>query len=209
MGTERRSMVISDVEKEITAYHETGHVLVAIFSPEADPIHKVSIVPRGRALGVTHLLPDVEKHNYPKKYFISQLGVLLGGRSAEELIFNDVTNGAGSDLERATKLARQMVCEWGMSDKLGPLTFGKNNDAIFLGREMGSSVDHSEKTAEMIDDEIAKIVKNAHESAKNILKDKMELLHKISKILLKKEVLNREELMAIIEESGIVVDKKS
>lgn len=207
MGTERRSMIISDTEKELTAYHETGHALVAAFSPEADPIHKVSIVPRGRALGATHLLPEVEKHNYQRKYFISQLGVLLGGRSAEELIFNDVTNGAGSDLETATKLARQMVCEWGMSDKLGPLTFGKKNEEIFLGREMGAKVDYSEETAKLIDDEITKIVKVAHKKAKDVLNKNIDLLHKIAKKLLKQEVLDGEELMKIIKKSGIDIKK--
>ncbi|MDA3870854.1 MAG: ATP-dependent zinc metalloprotease FtsH [Candidatus Marinimicrobia bacterium] len=209
MGTERRSMIISDTEKELTAYHETGHALVAIFSPEADPIHKVSIVPRGRALGVTHLLPEVEKHNYTKKYFISQLGVLLGGRSAEELIFNDVTNGAGSDLETATKLARQMVCEWGMSDKLGPLTFGKKDEEIFLGREFGSTVNYSEKTAKLIDNEITEIVTLAHKNAKDILSNNIELLHKIAKKLLKQEVLDGKELMAIIKKAGIDVEKSN
>lgn len=209
MGTERKSMIISDTEKELTAYHETGHALVAAFSPEADPIHKVSIVPRGRALGVTHLLPEVEKHNYTRKYFISQLGVLLGGRSAEELIFNDVTNGAGSDLETATKLSRQMVCEWGMSDKLGPLTFGKKDKEIFLGREMGATVDYSEETAKLIDDEITKIVKVAHKNAKDILNKNIDLLHKIAKKLLKQEVLDGAELMAIIKKSGVDIKKQS
>ena len=209
MGAERRSMIISDTEKELTAYHETGHALVAIFSPEADPIHKISIVPRGRTLGVTYLLPEVEKHNYTRKYFISQLGVLLGGRSAEELIFNDVTNGAGSDLETATKLARQMVCEWGMSDKLGPLTFGKKDEEIFIGREFGLTVNYSEKTAKLIDDEITEIVKVAHKNAKDILSNNIELLHKIAKKLLKQEVLDGKELMAIIKKAGIDVEKSN
>jgi len=209
MGTERRSMIISDTEKKLTAYHEAGHALVAIFSPESDPIHKISIVPRGRTLGVTYLLPEVEKHNYTRKYFISQLGVLLGGRSAEELIFNDVTNGAGSDLETATKLARQMVCEWGMSDKLGPLTFGKKDEEIFIGREFGLTVNYSEKTAKLIDDEITEIVKVAHKNAKDILSNNIELLHKIAKKLLKQEVLDGKELMAIIKKAGIDVEKSN
>ena len=207
MGTERKSMVISDMEKKLTAYHEAGHALVAIFSPEADPIHKVSIVPRGRALGVTHLLPEIERHNYTKKYFVSYLEVLLGGRSAEELIFNDVTNGAGSDLERATKLARQMVCEWGMSDKLGPLTFGKKDEEIFIGREFGTTVNYSGETAKIIDDEITTLVKLAHRNAKDILNKNIDLLHKVAKKLFKQEVLNGKELIAIVKKSGIDIKK--
>ncbi|MEA1987162.1 MAG: ATP-dependent zinc metalloprotease FtsH [Candidatus Marinimicrobia bacterium] len=208
MGAERRSMIVSDEEKELVAYHEMGHALVAIFSPEADPIHKVSIVPRGRALGLTHSLPEVEKHNYQKKYLIAQIGVLLGGRSAEELIFNDVANGAGNDIERATNLARQMVCEWGMSEKLGPLTFGKRDEEIFLGRDFGSHKDYSDGTAKLIDSEITALVNLGHKTAIDILNKHIELLKKISKVLLEKEIMSGEEIMEIIKESGIEIKKK-
>ncbi|MCD6233424.1 MAG: ATP-dependent zinc metalloprotease FtsH [Candidatus Marinimicrobia bacterium] len=206
MGAERRSMIISDKDKKITAYHETGHALVALFLPEADPVHKVSIIPRGRALGVTHIMPVDDRHNYSRNYVLSQLQVLLGGRSAEEIVFEDITTGAGNDLERATGLARKMVCEWGMSSKLGPLTFGKQNEEIFLGREFGRTADYSEKTAREIDTEISEIVTFAHESAKKILTDHLDLLHKVADALLAREMLDNQELMDIIRESGIDTD---
>jgi cell division protease FtsH len=206
MGTERRSMIISDKDKKITAYHETGHALVALFLPEADPVHKVSIIPRGRALGVTHIMPVDDKHNYSRNYILSQLQVLLGGRSAEETVFEDITTGAGNDLERATNLARKMVCEWGMSSKLGPLTFGKQNEEIFLGREFGRTADYSEKTAQEIDNEISEIVTFAHDSAKKILTDHLDLLHKVADALLSREMLDNQELLQIVRDSGIDTD---
>ncbi len=203
MGTERRSMIISDKDKKITAYHETGHALVALFLPEADPVHKISIIPRGRALGVTHMMPGDDKYNYSKNYILSQLQVLLGGRSAEEIVFDDITTGAGNDLERATSLARKMVCEWGMSSKLGPLTFGKENQEIFLGRELGRSADYSEKTAQEIDTEISEIVRFAHDNAKRILTEHIDLLHKVVETLLSREMLDNQELLEIVRDSGI------
>jgi cell division protease FtsH len=206
MGTERRSMIISDKDKRITAYHESGHALVALFLPEADPVHKVSIIPRGRALGVTHMMPVDDKHNYSKNYILAQLQVLLGGRSAEEIVFDDITTGAGNDLERATALARKMVCEWGMSEKLGPLTFGNQNEEIFLGREFGRSADYSEETARTIDTEISSIVNNAHKNAAKILTDHLDLLHKLADTLLVREMLDSHELLEIIKSVGIDVE---
>jgi len=203
MGTERRSMIISDKDKQITAYHESGHALVALFLPEADPVHKVSIIPRGRALGVTHMMPVDDKHNYSKKYIMAQLQVLLGGRSAEEIVFDDITTGAGNDLERATALARKMVCEWGMSDTLGPLTFGKQNEEIFLGREFGRTADYSEDTAQAIDGEITRLVSNAHKNAKKILMDHEDLLHKMADLLLVQEMLDSHELLEIVKIAGV------
>ena len=206
MGTERRSMIISDKDKQITAYHESGHALVALFLPEADPVHKVSIIPRGRALGVTHMMPVDDKHNYSKKYILAQLQVLLGGRSAEEIVFDDITTGAGNDLERATALARKMVCEWGMSDTLGPLTFGKQNEEIFLGRDFGRTADYSEETAREIDGEITRLVSDAHESAKKILTDHEDLLHKMADLLLVQEMLDSHELLDIVKTAGVDIE---
>ena len=156
MGVERRSMVISDEEKKSTAYHEAGHTLVAKMIPGTDPIHKVSIIPRGRALGVTMQLPIEDKHSYSRESLLARIAVLMGGRAAENLIFDTFTTGAGNDIERATDMARKMVCEWGMSDKMGPLSFGKKDESIFLGREMAMHKNFSEKTAEHIDDEIGR-----------------------------------------------------
>ncbi len=198
MGTERKSMVISDEEKKNTAYHEAGHALVAKLIPGTDPIHKVTIIPRGRALGLTQQLPVDEKHTYPMSYLINNIAILLGGRAAEELIMNDFTTGAGNDIERATVLARKMVCEWGMSEVMGPLTFGKKDEEIFLGREIATHKDYSEETAVKIDQEVSKIVTENYERAKSLLSESLEILHKISKELLIKEVLNADELDAIV-----------
>jgi cell division protease FtsH len=198
MGTERKSMVISDEEKRNTAYHESGHVLVAKLLPGTDPIHKVTIIPRGRALGLTQQLPVDEKHTYPRKYLLNNIAVLLGGRAAEELVLNDFTTGAGNDIERATNLATKMVCEWGMSEAMGPLTYGKKEEQIFLGREFATHKDYSEKTAEKIDFEVSKIVSEGYEQAKKLLSDRIELLHKMAAILLAKEVLNGNEVDEII-----------
>jgi len=158
MGVERKSMVISDEEKRNTAYHESGHALVARLLPGTDPIHKVTIIPRGRALGLTQQLPEDEKHTYPKKYLLNNIAILLGGRTAEELILKDFTTGSGNDIERATNLARKMVCEWGMSEAMGPLTYGKKEEQIFLGREFATHKDYSEDTAQRIDGEVSRIV---------------------------------------------------
>jgi cell division protease FtsH len=198
MGTERRSMVISDEEKRNTSYHETGHVLVARMIPGTDPIHKVTIIPRGRALGLTQQLPIDEKHTYPREYLEKNIAILLGGRAAEEIILHDFTTGAGNDIERATNLARKMVCEWGMSDKMGPLSYGKKEEQIFLGREFATHKDYSEDTAKNIDAEVVSIVTRNYEKAKMILTDNIEILHKIAGELLEKEVLNGAEVDVLI-----------
>jgi cell division protease FtsH len=198
MGTERKSMVISDEEKRNTSYHETGHVLVARMIPGTDPIHKVTIIPRGRALGLTQQLPIDEKHTYPREYLEKNIAILLGGRAAEEIILHDFTTGAGNDIERATNLARKMVCEWGMSEKMGPLSYGKKEEQIFLGREFATHKDYSEDTAKNIDAEVVFIVTQNYEKAKKILSDHIEILHKIAEELLEKEVLNGAEVDILI-----------
>ncbi len=198
MGVERKSMQISEDERKLTAFHESGHVLVAVNIPGTDPIHKVTIIPRGRALGITHQLPMDERHNYSKTYIQGQLGILLGGRAAEKIIFNELSTGAGNDIERATELARKMVCEWGMSERLGPLTFGKKNEEIFLGREIATHRDFSEDTAKVIDLEVRRIVEEAEERAIKILKDNLSGLYKLSETLLEREVLDGHEIDQIL-----------
>jgi cell division protease FtsH len=198
MGTERKSMVISDLEKRNTAYHETGHALVARLMPGTDPIHKVTIIPRGRALGLTQQLPIDEKHTYPREFLDNNIAILLGGRAAEEIVLHDYTTGAGNDIERATNLARKMVCEWGMSEKLGPLSYGKKEEQIFLGREFATHKDYSEDTAKNIDIEVMSLVTRNYEKAKKLLNDHIEILHKIAAELLEKEVLNGTEIDALI-----------
>jgi cell division protease FtsH len=201
MGVERKSMIISDAEKRNTAYHEAGHTLVAKLIPGTDPIHKVSIIPRGRALGMTQQLPMDDRYTYSKDYLLKTLRVLLGGRAAEEIALNHMTTGAGNDLERATELARKMVCEWGMSEKLGPLTYGKREEHIFLGKEIARHKDFSEKTAEEIDNEIRRIVTEAYEDAKKLLKENFDILDNLAKRLLEKETLDATEIDRIIEET--------
>ncbi|OIP91687.1 MAG: cell division protein FtsH [Syntrophaceae bacterium CG2_30_49_12] len=198
MGTERRSMVISDEEKRNTAYHESGHALVARLLPGTDPIHKVTIIPRGRALGLTQQLPIDEKHTYPKKYLVNNIAILLGGRAAEELVLDDFTTGAGNDIERATDLARKMVCEWGMSEEMGPLSYGKKEEQIFLGREFATHKDYSEETAGKIDREVTLIVSDCYERAKKLLSDNIDILNRLASELLEKEVLNAQEIDDII-----------
>ncbi|MBN2567876.1 MAG: ATP-dependent zinc metalloprotease FtsH [Deltaproteobacteria bacterium] len=198
MGIERKSMVISEEEKKNTAYHEAGHALIAKLIPGTDPIHKVTIIPRGRALGLTQQLPIDEKHTYSKTYLTNNIAILLGGRAAEDLIFNEFTTGAGNDIERATALARKMVCEWGMSGDMGPLSFGKKDEQIFLGREISTHKDYSEETAIRIDKEVSRIVKENYERAKALLSENTEILKRLSEELLIKEVLNSEELDAIV-----------
>ena len=199
MGVERKSMIISPEDKENTAYHEIGHVLVAKLIPGTDPIHKVTIVPRGWSLGQTHYLPD-EKYTKAKKSLLSEIAVLLGGRAAEEIVNHDVSTGAGNDIERATDLARKMVCAWGMSEKLGPLTFGKKEEQIFLGREIAQHRDYSEDTAERIDVEVRSIVMENYDRAKNLLNENLVLLHRLAKELLDREVLDNSEIEKIINE---------
>ncbi|NWF88905.1 MAG: ATP-dependent zinc metalloprotease FtsH [Ignavibacteriaceae bacterium] len=198
MGMERKSLIITEEEKKITAYHEIGHVLVARMLPEADPVHKVTIIPRGRALGVTSYLPIDEKHTYSKSYLESIITYALGGRAAEKLVFNHYTTGAGNDIEKATGIARKMVCEWGMSERLGPLSYGAKEEEIFLGREIQKHRDYSERTAIEIDDEIRSIVNAAMNRSEQILKDNIDLLHKLSLELLEREILDSEEIDAII-----------
>jgi cell division protease FtsH len=202
MGAERRSMIISDEEKRNTAYHEAGHALVAKLLPGADPIHKVTIIPRGMALGLTQQLPIDEKHTYNKEYLLNNLVILFGGRVAEELVLNHMTTGAGNDIEKATDLARRMVCEWGMSEKLGPMTFGKKEEEIFLGRDFTQKVDYSESTAIEIDAEVRRIIQDSYYKAKDLLKTNLRLLHKVAESLLEKEVLDGSEIDAIVREFG-------
>lgn len=198
MGMERKSLIISEKEKKTTAYHEIGHVLVAKMIPESDPVHKVTIIPRGRALGVTTYLPIDEKHTYSKEYLEAMIAYAMGGRAAEKIVFNQLTTGAGNDIERATALARKMVCEWGMSEKLGPLTFGKKEEEIFLGREISQHRDYSEDTAIIIDDEVRKIVNRGMERAMTVLNENMEILHRLSAALLEREILDSEEIDKIM-----------
>lgn len=198
MGMERKSMIISEEEKKLTAYHEIGHVLVALKIPEADPVHKVTIIPRGRALGVTTYLPVDEKHTYSKDYLEATIAYALGGRAAELIVFNRLTTGAGNDIEKATSIARKMVCEWGMSDKLGPVAFGKKEEELFLGREITKHDEYSEKTAQEIDEEIKRIVNTGMERAERILRENIDLLHKLSKELLEREILDAEEIRKIM-----------
>ncbi len=200
MGAERRSMIISDEEKRNTAYHEAGHALVAKLLPGADPIHKVTIIPRGMALGLTQQLPMDEKHTYPREYLLTNLVILFGGRVAEELVLEHMTTGAGNDIEKATDLARRMVCEWGMSEKLGPMTFGKKEEEIFLGRDFTQKVDYSESTAIEIDSEVRRIIQESYHRAKDLLKTNLRLLHKVAEKLLEKEVLDGSEIDAIVRE---------
>lgn len=198
MGVERKTMVISEEEKKLTAYHESGHALVARLLPGTDPIHKVTIIPRGRALGLTQQLPVDEKHTYPREYLLNTISILLGGRAAEEITFKEFTTGAGNDIERATGLAKKMVCEWGMSDELGPLSYGRKDEQIFLGRDFSVHKDYSEDTAKKIDVEITRFIDNGYSRAKEIISKHIETLHKIAGELLEKEVLNTAELDELI-----------
>jgi cell division protease FtsH len=198
MGVERRSMILSDEEKKSTAYHEGGHALVAALTPGADPLHKVTIIPRGMALGVTQQLPIDDKHNYTKLFLEAELAVLMGGRAAEEVALQQVTTGAGNDIERATEFARQMVCEWGMSE-LGPLTFGKKEEAIFLGREIAQHRDYSEDTAILIDREVRRIIGQSYERARSIMETHRDALDRIAQALLDREVLDAHEIRLLID----------
>ncbi|HEX5531580.1 MAG TPA: ATP-dependent zinc metalloprotease FtsH, partial [Methylomirabilota bacterium] len=198
MGVERRSLIISETEKKTIAYHEAGHALVADLLPGADPLHKVTIIPRGRALGLTQQLPADDKYNYSREYLVNRITILLGGRAAEEIVFQQQTTGAGDDLEKATEMARKMVCEWGMSDKMGPLTFGKGEEHIFLGREVARPKDFSEETAVLIDSEIKRIVVECATRARHMIETNLEKLHALARALLERESLDGEEIARIL-----------
>jgi cell division protease FtsH len=198
MGVERKSMILSDEEKKNTAYHEAGHALVAAMTPGADPVHKVTIIPRGMALGLTMQLPEADKHTYTREYLEGMLAVLMGGRSAEEIFLGHITTGAGNDIERATEIARNMVCEWGMSE-LGPLAYGKKDEAIFLGREIAQHRDYSEDTAIQIDKEVKRIVNGGYEAAKALLVKNRETLERVALALLEREVIDANEVKLLME----------
>ncbi len=202
MGAERKSMILTDEEKRVTAYHEAGHALMAKLLPGTDPVHKVTIIPRGRALGVTMQLPTDDRHNYSKEFLYNTLAILMGGRVAEELVFKHVTTGAGNDLERATDLARKMVCEWGMSEKLGPLTFGQKEDSVFLGRDFTTKRDVSDQVALEIDLEVKRFVTENYDRAKRVLTEQMTSLKALAEALLEKEVLDAPEIDQILLQSS-------
>ena len=198
MGTERKSMIISNEEKRLTAYHESGHALVAMLLPDTDPIHKVTIMPRGRALGLTQQLPTDEKHTYPKSFLLNNICILMGGRAAEEIVLETETTGAGNDIERASDLARKMVCNYGMSKELGPLTFGKKEEQIFLGREFSQHRDYGENTAQTIDAEVRKIITDAYDRASGLISDNLSTMHDMATALLEKETLNSQDIEKIM-----------
>ncbi|MDH4079585.1 MAG: ATP-dependent zinc metalloprotease FtsH [Nitrospira sp.] len=202
MGAERKSMILTDEEKRVTAYHEAGHALMAKLLPGTDPVHKVTIIPRGRALGVTMQLPTDDRHNYSKDFLYNTLAILMGGRVAEELVFKHITTGAGNDLERATELARKMVCEWGMSEKLGPLTFGQKEDSVFLGRDFTTKRDVSDQVALEIDLEVKRFVTENYDRAKRVLTEQMTSLKALAEALLEKEVLDAPEIDQILLQSS-------
>ncbi len=204
MGAERRSMIISDEEKKVTAIHEAGHAVLTVRLPLADPIHKVTIIPRGMALGVTQQVPVDEKHNYSRDYLNDRIAILMGGRIAEEIMLGEITTGAGNDLERATEMARAMVCEWGMSNAMGPLTFGKKEEQIFLGREIAQRSDYSEDTALRIDQEVKRIVTENYQRALAILEEYKERVQKLADALLAREVLDGEQVKRIV--AGLSID---
>lgn len=199
MGKERRSMVMSEEEKKITAYHEGGHALCAKLLPKADPVHKVSIIPRGRALGVTMQLPGEDRYGYSRTFLETNLVVLLGGRVAEEIIFDDITTGAGNDIERATKMARKMVCEWGMSEAIGPLNIGEQGEEVFIGREWAQSRNFSDETARLVDAEVKRIVDTARSTARQLLEDNIDVLHRIADSLLDRETISGADIDLLIE----------
>ncbi len=213
MGRERRSLILSDEEKKITAYHEAGHALAARLLPKTDPVHKVTIIPRGRALGVTMQLPEEDRHGYSRGYLKNTLVVLLGGRVAEEIVFDDITTGAGNDIERVTRTARKMVCEWGMSDALGPLSIGETGEEVFIGREWVQNKNFSEETARLVDKEVKNIVNEARERCHELLQTNVQHLHAIADALLERETISGEDLELIIEGKALppleLKDKKT
>jgi cell division protease FtsH len=198
MGLERKSMILSEEEKRTTAYHEAGHALVARVLPNADPLHKVTIIPRGRALGLTQQLPQDDRHTYSKAFLLDSIAIFMGGRVAEEIVFSQRTTGAANDIERATQLARRMVCEWGMSEQMGPLSFGKREEQVFLGRDIAQHRDYSEQTAINIDKEIRSLVETNYQRANDILTEHVEILHGIAGALLEKETLDLRDVDRII-----------
>ena len=198
MGVERKSLLLSDKEKEMTAYHEMGHALVGHFLPGADPVHKVTIIPRGQALGLTAYLPQEEMRSHTKEYILTNITMMLGGRAAEQLIYNNLTTGASNDIQRASRLATKMVCEWGMSDKVGPIAYSSPDEEVFLGRDISRRKTHSEKMAQIIDDEIKRILDECSEYAKNILTDNIELLHRSANILITRETIEGVELEMLV-----------
>ena len=202
MGTERKSMIISEEERRDTAYHEAGHALVAKLTPGSDPIHKVSIIPRGQALGITQQLPSDDRHIYSKDYLLANITTLMGGRAAEEVVLGHFTTGAGNDIERATEIARKMVCEWGMSEKLGPLAFGRREEQVFLGKELVMHKDYSEKTAQEIDEEVRRIVTECYERAKGLIEENLDALHRLAQALLERESLTGDEVEEILKEAA-------
>jgi len=205
MGAERKSLIITDEEKKVTAFHEAGHALLAALVPHADPIHKVTIIPRGMALGVTQQLPTEEKHNWTKEQLEARIAVSMGGRIAEETTFNQITTGAQNDIEQATEMARKMVCEWGMSEALGPLTYGKKEEQIFLGKEFNRHQDYSEATALKIDAEIKRIVSEQYERATRILTEHREALVRVAEALLEHEVIDAPQLKQLIAGEPLTV----
>jgi cell division protease FtsH len=201
MGVERKSMIMSEDEKKTTAWHEAGHTLVALLLPNSDPLHKVTIIPRGMALGVTQYLPTEDRYTYSKDYFLTRLAILLGGRVAEENCLNQLTTGAGNDIERATKLAYNMVCRYGMSKKLGPLNFRKQEDQIFLGREIAQHRDYSEETARIIDSEVNSLIQGAYDTASNLINKHKDTLKVLAELLLEKETLDATEVIEIARDA--------
>ena len=204
MGVERKSLILTPKEKKITAYHEAGHALVAYHTKGADPVHKITIIPRGMALGVTAQIPEEEKHNYQRNYLLGRLDILMGGRCAEKIIFNDTSTGAGNDIATATDISRKMVCEWGMSDRIGPLTFGKKSEEVFLGREISHSRDYSDEISQIIDKEISLFVKNAEKNAGIIIETNLNELESIANALLEYESISGEEMKQVIKGEAIV-----
>ncbi len=200
MGAERKSMVIPEKDRKVTAYHEAGHAIVAIMTKGADPVHKVSIIPRGMALGVTMQLPNDDRYNETKDHLLGMIRVMLGGRIAEEVVFDSMSTGASNDIERLTSIARKMVMTWGMSENLGTISFGKKDEAIFLGKEISSQKDYSERTAELIDDEVERIVTTCYNEARKIIEDNRALLDKTAEALLEKETIETSELKELVKE---------
>ncbi len=209
MGKERRSMILSEEEKRTTAYHEAGHTLVAKSLPGTDPVHKVTIIPRGRALGVTMQLPGEDRHTYSKAYLQNNLAVLFGGRAAEELVCGTITTGAGNDIDRATALAKRMVCEWGMSDEFGPMALGKKEEQIFLGRDITHIKDYSEETARLIDQEVRRILAEAYTTARRILEEKRSVLEALAQALVERETLTGQEVDLIVAGQPLPPEKRT
>ena len=204
MGVERKSMILTPKEKKVTAYHEAGHALVAHFTEGSDPVHKITIIPRGMSLGLTAQIPEDETHNYQKIYLLGRLDILMGGRCAEKLIFNDTSTGAGNDISVATDIARKMVCEWGMSERIGPLTFGKKSEEVFLGREISHSRDYSDEISQIIDEEITSFVKQAEENAEKVLTTHLDELHNLAGTLLEYESISGKEMIQVLKGEGII-----